>query len=89
MPFVIVPNTELKILLINKVGISNLRNYVNTQHPRENFDKNIVIIKDYVKSGEFFCEKKYNCGKHFACVLLNRYYRYAQEVERMGSDDCD
>ena len=82
-------NTELIIMYINKVGISVLRDYVNTHHPRENFDRNIAILRDYIKSGKSFCVNKYKISPSDPNKLLNRYYKYAKQAERMGSDGCD
>lgn len=74
--------TVLMIKKINAVGISKLRSYVKKSHPKENFDRNIAIVRDHFKSGAEYCCKKYGVEYDAPCRIILRYYRYAVEIER-------
>ena len=74
--------TMRMIQKINAVGLSKLRNYVKEKHPKENFDRNIAIVRDSFKSGTEYCCKKHGTYVNSACRIILRYYRYAVEIER-------
>lgn len=72
----------LMIQKINDVGLSKLRSYVKERHPRENFDRNIAIVRDYFKSGAKYCIKKHGTTPDRPRRIVLRYYSYAVEIER-------
>lgn len=74
--------TVLMVQKINAVGLSKLRSYVKEKHPKENFDRNIAIIRDYFSSGAEYCYKKYGMSTLSPSRIILRYYRYAVEIER-------
>lgn len=71
---------------VNSVSVEQLRSYVKKHHPRQDFDRNISIIRDYQKSGTIFCAKKYGFDNGRPLQLLKQYAGYAAEIERGGID---
>lgn len=69
------------VLKLNEIGISRLKQYVKENHSRENFDRNIEIIKYAARNGYSDCAVKFFVSRQCVEQLLKRYYRYACECE--------
>lgn len=74
------PETIKKIELINKVGVNKLRIYAHKHHPRENVERNIQMMRDYLKYGSDYVVMKYDIDSNTPTGVIRRYYRYALAV---------
>lgn len=81
------PNTIRRIELINLVGISKLRKYCRIHHPGENFNRNIQLMRDYIKYGTGYIITHYNITAEYSRLLIRRYAKYAKEILEGGDSD--
>lgn len=80
----ITPNIRMMVEKMNQVGIGEIKRYVKKYHKRENFDRNIAIIRDIAKTGYTGTITKYNFSRKAAEQILKRYYGYALNFQKDG-----
>ena len=74
-------NTRTMITTMNRVGISRIVQFVKENHPRENVDRCMRIIRLADKHGYAETAMKINTSRQYVEQIVVRYYRYALEVE--------
>lgn len=74
-------NTRTMIKKMNLVGISRIMQFVKENHPRENADRCIRIIRLAAKHGYAETAMKINTSRQYVEQIVVRYYRYALEVD--------
>ena len=81
------PDTIKRIELINKVGLKRLKKYVLQINPNADFDRNVAIMRDYIKYGTSHVEMKYDISYETARAMIKRYTKYAKRILESGEKD--
>lgn len=74
-------NTRTMIQKMNMVGIGRIIKFVKENHPRENVERCIRIIRLAAKNGYTETAMKINTSRQYVEQIVVRYYRYALEVD--------
>lgn len=70
------------VLLMNEAGVSRLRRYVNQHHPREDFDRNVEIIRYAARFGYAACGDKFSISRQRVHQIVMQYRFHA--LDAMG-----
>jgi hypothetical protein len=67
---------------MNQVGISKIVKFAKENHPRENVERCMQIIRLAAKHGYVGTAMKINTSNQYVDSVVVRYYGYALEVEK-------
>lgn len=80
-------NTRMMIKKMNSVGLGRIVKWVKENHPKENVERNIQIIRSVAKNGYAETAYRLNVSRQATENVCKRYYGYALQCEVEGTEN--